>query len=104
MRQPPDSEQWLHQPKLDGWRCQAVKVGTTVALYSRNGNELTKRFPAIVGAMVKLPAKTVVLDGDRSGRKPTLHRSAYWLVQAREQAVLPTSSIHGHRHTRCSSR
>ena len=80
VRQPPKGEQWLHQPKLDGWRCQAVKVGTTVALYSRNGNELTKRFPAIVGAMVKLPAKTVVLDGElvQAGSLPCTGRLIGW--------------------------
>ena len=64
VRQPPKGEQWLHQPKLDGWRCQAVKVGKTVTLYSRNGNDLTKRFPTIAAAVAKLSAKSVTLDGE----------------------------------------
>lgn len=46
VRQPPKGEQWLHQPKLDGWRCQAVKVGNSVILYSRHGHDLTKRMRA----------------------------------------------------------
>ena len=62
VRQPPKGEQWIHQPKLDGWRCQAMKVGPKVTLFSRNGNDLTKRFPRIVAAMTKLPGRTVALD------------------------------------------
>ena len=64
VRQPPKGEQWLHQPKLDGWRCQAVKVGKTVTLYSRHGHDLTKRFPTIAAAVAKLSAKSVALDGE----------------------------------------
>ena len=64
VRQPPKGEQWLHQPKLDGWRCQAVKVGATVALYSRNGSDLRKRFATIAAAIAKLPARAVTLDGE----------------------------------------
>jgi hypothetical protein len=30
---------WLHEPKLDRWRLQAVKRGKNVALYSRNERE-----------------------------------------------------------------
>ena len=64
VRQPPKGEQWLHQPKLDGWRCRAVKVGATVALYSRNGSDLRKRFATIAAAIAKLPARAVTLDGE----------------------------------------
>ena len=64
VRQPPKGEDWLHEPKLDGWRCQAVKVGTKVTLYSRHGHDLTKRFPTIAAAVAKLPAKAVVLDAE----------------------------------------
>ena len=55
---------WLHQPKLDGWRCQAVKVGPKVTLYSRHGNDLSRRFPTVTAAIAKLPAKSVTLDGE----------------------------------------
>ena len=41
-----------------------MKVGPRLALYSRNGNDLSKRFPTIVAAMAKLPARTVALDGE----------------------------------------
>lgn len=32
---PPGGLSWLHQPKLDGYRLQAVKEGRTVRLYTR---------------------------------------------------------------------
>ena len=60
VRQPPKGEQWLHEPKLDGWRCQAVKVGPKVTLYSRHGHDITRRFPTIAAAVAKLPAKSLV--------------------------------------------
>lgn len=56
---------WLHQPKLDGWRCQAVKVGKTVTLYSRHGHDITKRFPTVAAAVAKLGARSLTLDGER---------------------------------------
>ena len=64
VRQPPKGDEWLHQPKLDGWRCQAVKVGSRVTLYSRHGHDLTRRFPTIAAAVAKIPAKSVTLDGE----------------------------------------
>ena len=64
VRQPPRGEDWIHQPKLDGWRCQAVKVRPKVTLYSRQGHDLTRRFPTIAAAIAKLPANSVTLDGE----------------------------------------
>ncbi len=64
VRQPPKVDEWIHQPKLDGWRCQAVKVGSRITLYSRHGHDLTRRFPTIAAAVSKLPARSVTLDGE----------------------------------------
>ena len=64
VRQPPKGDEWIHQPKLDGWRCQAVKVGPKVTLFSRQGHDLSRRFPTITAAVAKLPAKVVTLDGE----------------------------------------
>lgn len=64
VRQPPKGPDWIHQPKLDGWRCQAVKFGPLATLYSRQGNDLSRRFPTITAAVAKLPVKTVTLDGE----------------------------------------
>jgi bifunctional non-homologous end joining protein LigD len=46
-RSPPicSGELWLHEIKHDGFRVVARKDGNRVKLYSRPGNDLTKRFP-----------------------------------------------------------
>ena len=62
MKRLPTGNVWLHEPQLDGWRLQAVKVGFDVAVYSRDGRDLTKRFAGIVDAVRKLPCRSVALD------------------------------------------
>jgi ATP-dependent DNA ligase len=42
----------------------ARKDGTRVKLYSRPGNDLTRRFPLIVDALERLRARTCILDGE----------------------------------------
>ena len=42
---PFDGEDWLFEPKWDGWRCIAVVRHGRARLLSRNGNDLTARFP-----------------------------------------------------------
>jgi ATP-dependent DNA ligase len=44
----PSGSQWLHEIKHDGFRIIARKTGAQVRLYSRSGNDLTRRFPLIV--------------------------------------------------------
>jgi bifunctional non-homologous end joining protein LigD len=39
----PSGEMWLHEIKHDGFRLLAHKDGERVRLYSRPGNDLTKR-------------------------------------------------------------
>src|SRR5712671_6738493 len=55
--QPPTGETWLHEIKHDGFRVIARKDGPRVKLYSRPGNDLTKRFPLIVEALARLRAR-----------------------------------------------
>ncbi len=60
---------WLFEPKLDGLRCQAVRNGGRVELFSRNGLLLGPRFPALVEALVAVAAPDFVLDGEVVGLK-----------------------------------
>jgi ATP-dependent DNA ligase len=62
--QPPSGAQWLHEIKHDGFRVIARKGGPRVKLYSRPGNDLTKRFLPIVEALARLRARSCIVDGE----------------------------------------
>jgi bifunctional non-homologous end joining protein LigD len=55
---------WVYEEKYDGWRMLAVKESDRVRLISRNGRDHTRRFPAIVAAVLSLKPKTLTLDGE----------------------------------------
>jgi bifunctional non-homologous end joining protein LigD len=64
MREPPRGEQWLHEVKFDGWRAQLHKAGDEVAIFTRRGNDYTKRFPAIRNSLIALPARSAIIDAE----------------------------------------
>jgi bifunctional non-homologous end joining protein LigD len=61
---PPAGLDWLHEVKFDGFRIQLHKAGDEVRLYSRNGKDFTDRFSAIRDAVLCLPARSAVIDGE----------------------------------------
>ena len=61
---PPKGDDWLHEPKWDGFRFQIIKDGNRVRFYSRHGAEYTDRLPGMVEAFAKLPTKSAILDGE----------------------------------------
>src|SRR5712691_7501259 len=60
----PSGEPWLHEIKHDGFRVIARKDGERVRLYSRPGNDLTRRFPLIVEAIARLRPRSCIIDGE----------------------------------------
>ena len=60
--QPPRGEQWLHEIKHDGFRVICRKAGDRVKLFSRPGNDLSKRFPLIVEALSRLRVRSCIID------------------------------------------
>jgi DNA ligase-1 len=50
--------------KLDGIRIQVHRRGDEVRIYTRNLNEITHALPGIAAAVLRLPARQVVLDGE----------------------------------------
>jgi DNA ligase 1 len=50
--------------KLDGIRIQIHRRGKDVRIYTRNLNEITNSLPGIVDAVLALPVKQAVLDGE----------------------------------------
>jgi ATP-dependent DNA ligase len=87
---PPAGPDWLHEVKFDGFRIQLHKSGDEVRLFSRNGKDFTNRFPGICEAVLALPVKTAVIDGelvacDAEGKpdfyalmRPYTHRLCIW--------------------------
>jgi len=66
----PHESGWLYEPKWDGFRCLAFRQGNEVILQSKAGQPLGRYFPEIVTALLDLPARKFVLDGEiviRSG-------------------------------------
>jgi bifunctional non-homologous end joining protein LigD len=59
----PDSEQWLYELKLDGYRAIAFKRNGVVHLRSRNDNDFNRRYPGVVKGLEKMPDNTVI-DGE----------------------------------------
>ena len=62
--QPPTGPQWLHEVKFDGWRAQLHKAGDEVAIFTRQGHDYTKRFPAIRESLLALPADSAIIDAE----------------------------------------
>jgi len=55
---------WVYEEKVDGWRALAYKNAAGVRLISRNGRDLTRRFPELAAAVAELAPPTLVLDGE----------------------------------------
>jgi bifunctional non-homologous end joining protein LigD len=61
---PPTGEGWLYELKFDGYRVQLHKAGLSSSIYGRNGGDFTRRFPAVAAAVLGLPTKSCVIDGE----------------------------------------
>jgi bifunctional non-homologous end joining protein LigD len=55
---------WVYEEKYDGCRILAYKEGGRVTLLSRNGKDRTETYPDVATAVAKLPARTLLLDGE----------------------------------------
>ena len=59
----PEAAEWLYELKLDGYRTLGINTAGRVQLRSRNDNDFSVRYPAIVRALASLPSETVI-DGE----------------------------------------
>jgi bifunctional non-homologous end joining protein LigD len=60
----PQSDNWIHEIKFDGYRLQARLDNGKVKLLTRRGLDWTAKFPAIAEAVATLPATAALLDGE----------------------------------------
>ena len=84
----PTGEDWRFEPKWDGYRALARIAGGEAILRSRNGNDLTGRFPSVAKALARaVQSPAAVLDGevcalDEAGR------SGFGLLQRGEGTLV----------------
>jgi ATP-dependent DNA ligase len=60
----PEGKQWQYEPKWDGFRCLLSRDGDTVALQSKGGEDLTRYFPELTEAALKINSQSFTLDGE----------------------------------------
>ena len=60
----PAGDDWLHEVKVDGYRCLAAKGAGTIRLHTRNGLDWTQTFGALRPAFENLPCQTALIDGE----------------------------------------
>jgi ATP-dependent DNA ligase len=60
----PEGENWLYEPKWDGFRCLAFRDGEKVELQSKSGQPLARYFPEVVENLLAVKAPRFVLDGE----------------------------------------
>ncbi|MCW5694928.1 MAG: DNA ligase D [Pseudolabrys sp.] len=60
----PDSANWIHEIKFDGYRLQARLARGKANLLTRKGLDWTHKFRGIADAVEELPAETLMIDGE----------------------------------------
>jgi len=60
----PQGSEWQYEPKWDGFRCLLVRAARNVELRSKSGENLTRYFPELAEAALRLKATSFVLDGE----------------------------------------
>ncbi|WP_102957803.1 DNA ligase D [Mangrovicella endophytica] len=61
---PPEGDGWLHEMKYDGYRVLIAVAGEKAVLYTRNENDWTDRFAPLLPAVLALPCRSALIDGE----------------------------------------
>ena len=61
---PPDGEGWLSELKYDGYRTLIAVTGGKARVFTRSGQDWTKKFPGIAEAAAKLDTNGTLIDGE----------------------------------------
>ena len=64
VQHPPAGDEWLHEIKFDGYRLLARVSKGHARLYTRGGNDWTRKFDAIAQSLARLPVRAAWLDGE----------------------------------------
>lgn len=77
---PPSGEQWSFELKYDGWRAIVEVRRSALRVWTRNGRDITERYPELAQLRRLLPAcvldcELVVLDDEGHPRFDWMHRT-----------------------------
>src|SRR5262245_629290 len=61
----PVGDSWQYEPKWDGFRCLAFRMGDEVELRAKSGKSLTRFFPEVVHDLRATRLNHFVIDGER---------------------------------------
>ncbi|MBP1965262.1 RNA ligase family protein [Paenibacillus aceris] len=61
-KEPFDDDQFIFEPKWDGFRILLHKQGSRIEAYSRSGRAVTSKFPELQDALTAIKAHTAILD------------------------------------------
>jgi ATP-dependent DNA ligase len=62
--QPPEGEQWIHELKHDGYRCQVLLEPWRTRVTTRKGYDWSDRYPSIIRAASALRCESAIIDGE----------------------------------------
>jgi bifunctional non-homologous end joining protein LigD len=60
----PNGARWLHEIKFDGYRVQLRIANNDIKVFTRRGNDWTKRFRKIAGDAYLINAGSAIIDGE----------------------------------------
>ena len=60
----PSGERWLHEIKFDGYRVQVHLANEAVKVFTRRGNDWTKRFRKVADDAWHIAAGSAIIDGE----------------------------------------
>jgi bifunctional non-homologous end joining protein LigD len=60
----PSGDRWLHEIKFDGYRVQVHLVNEAVTVFTRRGNDWTKRFKKVAADAWHTAAGSAIIDGE----------------------------------------
>jgi bifunctional non-homologous end joining protein LigD len=60
----PSGERWIHEIKFDGYRVQLHIANENVTIFTRRGNDWTKRFRKIANDAFLISASSGIIDGE----------------------------------------
>jgi bifunctional non-homologous end joining protein LigD len=60
----PSGERWIHEIKFDGYRVQVHLVNEAIKIFTRRGNDWTKRFKKIADEAWHISVGSAIIDGE----------------------------------------